>query len=145
LLIDADLRKPSVSKLLFQENLKPGLSEVLMGTATAAEATVATAMPNLWVIPAGGIASNPSELLAQPQVGQLIEKLREEYDRVVIDSSPVLAVRLLSEAGAQASGLVLNRVRQGGGAYYAYAYRTCGSYGAKGVYGETSAPVDPTI
>jgi len=178
LLIDADLRKPSVSKLLFRENLKPGLSEVLMGTADVAEATVATEVPNLWVIPAGGIAPNPSELLAQPQVGQLIEKLRGDYDRVVIDSSPVLAVRdplllakyvdaaclivraghspskattqavrLLSEADAPAAGVVLNSVRQGSGAYYAYAYRTYGTYGAKGVYGErpSQAEADPTV
>jgi len=93
LLIDADLRKPSVSKLLFGENLKPGLSEVLMGTASASEATVATAIPNLWVMPAGGIAPNPSELLAQPRLAELLERVRNEYDRVVIDSSPVLAVR----------------------------------------------------
>lgn len=176
LLIDADLRKPSVSKLLFKENLKPGLSEVLMGTADLAEATVPTEVPNLWVIPAGGIAPNPSELLAQPRLQEVLEKLRGQYDRIVIDSSPVLAVRdplllaryveaaclivraghspakasaqavrLLSEAGAPTTGVVLNSVRQGSGAYYAYAYRTYGTYGAKGVYGESPAPVDPTV
>jgi polysaccharide biosynthesis transport protein len=176
LLIDADLRKPSVSKLFFKENLKPGLSEVLLGTADVSEAIVATEVPNLWIIPAGGIAPNPSELLAQPRVKELLDRLRGEYDRIVIDSSPVLAVRdplllanyveaaclivragrspakasmqavrLLTEAGAPAAGVVLNSVRQGSGAYYAYAYRTYGTYGAKGVYGEQSAPVDPTI
>ena len=176
LLIDADLRKPSVSKLFFKDNLKPGLSEVLMGTADVAEATVPTEVPNLWVIPAGGIAPNPSELLAQPRLQEVLEKLRGQYDRIVIDSSPVLAVRdplllaryveaaclivraghspakasvqavrLLSEAGAPTAGVVLNSVRQGSGAYYAYAYRTYGTYGAKGVYGESSAPVDPTV
>ena len=93
LLIDADLRKPSVSKLFFRDNLKPGLSEVLIGTADLAEATVPTEVPNLWVIPAGGIAPNPSELLAQPRVREILEKLRGQYDRIVIDSSPVLAVR----------------------------------------------------
>lgn len=176
LLIDADLRKPSVSKLLFKENLKPGLSEVLMGTADISEATVPTEVPNLWVIPAGGIAPNPSELLAQPRVQEMLEKLRGQYDRIVIDSSPVLAVRdplllaryvdaaclivraghspakasvqavrLLSEAGAPSAGVVLNSVRQGNGAYYAYAYRTYGTYGAKGVYGESPAPADPKV
>ena len=93
LLIDADLRKPSVSKLFFNENLKPGLSEVLMGSCPAGEAVVETKIENLWVLPAGGIAPNPSELLAQPAFGELINKLRGEYDRIVIDSSPVLAVR----------------------------------------------------
>ena len=176
LLIDADLRKPSVSKLFFKDNLKPGLSEVLMGTASVSEAIVPTAVPNLWVMPAGGIAPNPSELLAQPRLTELIEKLRGEYDRVVIDSSPVLAVRdplllanyvdaaclivraghspakatmqavrLLSEAGAPTTGVVLNSVRQGSGAYYAYSYRTYGTYGAKGVYGESAAQPDPSV
>jgi hypothetical protein len=40
--------------------------------------------------------------------------------------------------------VVLNSVRQGSGAYYAYAYRTYGTYGAKGVYGESQAPADPS-
>jgi hypothetical protein len=55
------------------------------------------------------------------------------------------AVRLLSEAGAPTTGVVLNSVRQGTGAYYAYAYRTYGTYGAKGVYGETAAQTDPSV
>ncbi len=176
LLIDADLRKPSVSKLLFNENLKPGLSEVLLGTATKQQAIVATKIEKLWVLPAGGIAPNPSELLAQPRLHELLDSLKGEYDRIVIDSSPVLAVRdplllaphvdacclivraghspakasaqavrLLAEANAPAAGIVLNAVRQGSGAYYAYAYRTYGTYGAKGVYGDQPAQVDPTL
>jgi capsular exopolysaccharide synthesis family protein len=175
LLIDADLRKPSVSKLFFNENIKPGLSEVLLGSATISEAIVPTEVENLSVLPAGGIAPNPSELLAQPAFAQTMRDLRGQYDRIVIDSSPVLAVRdplllgasvdasclivraghspakatiqavrLLAESEAPVSGVVLNSVRQGTGAYYAYAYRTYGTYGAKGVYGETSASVDPS-
>ena len=93
LLIDADLRKPSVSKLFFNKNLQPGLSEVLMGSSPVGEAIVETGIEKLSVLPAGGIAPNPSELLAQPAFGELIDKLRGEYDRIVIDSSPVLAVR----------------------------------------------------
>lgn len=177
LLIDADLRKPSVSKLVFDENRKPGLSEVLLGQCTADQAILPTEIPNLSIMPAGGIAPNPSELLAHGHLRELVESLKGSYDRIVIDSSPVLAVRdplllapfvdacclivraghspskasttavrLLSEAGVPASGVVLNAVRQGSGAYYAYAYRTYGTYGAKGVYGaENAAVVDPTI
>ncbi|MFM8888057.1 MAG: GumC family protein, partial [Chthoniobacterales bacterium] len=176
LLIDADLRKPSVSKLLFNENLKPGLSEVLLGQCSAEDAIVPTAVESLWVMPAGGIAPNPSELLAQGKVRELIESLKEKYDRIVIDSSPVLAVRdplllaplvdacclivraghspskastsalrLLSEGGVPAKGIVLNAVRQGSGAYYAYAYRTYGTYGAKGVYGAGQEVADPSV
>ncbi len=93
LLIDADLRKPSVSKLFFNENIKPGLSEVLMGSVPLDEAIVTTQVENLSVLPAGGIAPNPSELLAHAQFGEMVQTLKDKYDRIVIDSSPVLAVR----------------------------------------------------
>ncbi len=177
LLIDADLRKPSVSRLLFNENKKPGLSEVLTGMVKPDDAILQTQVDKLFVMPAGGIAPNPSELLAQDKLRETIDYLRGKFDRIVIDSSPVLAVRdplllahlvdasclivragysagrasahavrLLAEAGTPASGIVLNGVRQGSGSYYAYAYRTYGSYGAKGVYGATvSEGVDPTV
>jgi capsular exopolysaccharide synthesis family protein len=109
LLIDSDLRKPSVSKLFFNENLKPGLSEVLMGSAAVDQAIVPTQIEHLSVLPAGGIAPNPSELLAQPAFGELVNKLRGEYDRIVIDSSPVLAVRdpLLLAKSVDASCLIV--------------------------------------
>ena len=176
LLIDADLRKPSVAKLLFDENRKPGLSEVLLGQCSIEQAVQPTAVENLWVIPAGGIAPNPSELLAQSKLREVFESLKEKYDRIVIDSSPVLAVRdplllaslvdacclivraghspsratttavrLLAEAGVPAKGVVLNAVRQGSGAYYSYAYRTYGTYGAKGVYGARPEVADPSV
>ena len=93
LLIDADLRKPSVSKLFFSQNLQPGLSEVLMRACDLEKAIVPSEIENLWILPAGGIAPNPSELLAQPVFGEVIRQLRDQYDRIVIDSSPVLAVR----------------------------------------------------
>lgn len=176
LLIDADLRKPSVSKLLYNENRKPGLSEVLLGTTTLDEAIIQTKIDKLSLLPAGGIAPNPSELLAQGRLREVLDELRGRYDRIVIDSSPVLAVRdplllapyvdasclivragyspskasaqavrLLAEANVAATGVVLNAVRQGSGAYYAYAYRTYGTYGAKGVYGQQPAAVDPSV
>ncbi len=93
LLIDADLRKPSVGRLLFNENKKPGLSEVLLGMVRPDEAIIGTKVENLFVMPAGGIAPNPSELLAQDKLREILDDLRGKYDRIVIDSSPVLAVR----------------------------------------------------
>lgn len=176
LLIDADLRKPSVSKLVFNENRKPGLSEVLLGQCRPEDAILESCTDNLWIMPAGGIAPNPSELLAQGHLRELVETLKHKYDRIVIDSSPVLAVRdplllapfvdaccliiragyspskasmaavrLLSEAGVPARGVVLNGVKQGSGSYYAYAYRTYGTYGAKGVYGAAEEVADPSV
>jgi len=64
-----------------------------MGSSKLDEAIVPTKIENLWVLPAGGIAPNPSELLAQPPFGEMVQQLRGQYDRIVIDSSPVLAVR----------------------------------------------------
>lgn len=93
LLIDCDLRKPSISRLLFNENKKPGLSELLMGTAKPEDAIVPTKIDNLFVLPAGGLAPNPSELLAGPRLRELLENMKGKYDRIVVDSSPVLAVR----------------------------------------------------
>jgi Mrp family chromosome partitioning ATPase len=69
------------------------LSEVLLGAVPFAEAVIPTKVENLYFLPAGGIAPNPSELLAQPGCGELLRGLREQYDRIVVDSSPVLAVR----------------------------------------------------
>jgi len=176
LLIDADLRKPSVSKMLFSENLKPGLSEVLLRHATLEQAIVPTKIDKLWLLSAGGIAPNPSELLTYERLKELLDELSSNYDRIVIDSSPVLAVRdplllapfadavclitraghspskataqasrLLTEAGTPPVGIVLNGVRHGRGSYYAYAYRAYGTYGGKGVYGDSPAAADPTI
>lgn len=93
LIVDCDLRKPSVSRQLFNDNKKPGLSEVLMGTATLEEAITPSKVDNLSVLPAGGLAPNPSELLALPRLREMLETLKGKYDRIVVDSSPVLAVR----------------------------------------------------
>jgi capsular exopolysaccharide synthesis family protein len=93
LLIDADLRKPSVSKMIFGENIKPGLSEVLLRHASLEQAVVPTKVANLWLLSAGGIAPNPSELLTYEHLKELVDELKSKYDRIVIDSSPVLAVR----------------------------------------------------
>jgi len=92
LIIDADLRKPSVSRIFFGMNRKPGLSEVLLGTKTLAESVQPSGVDGLNVLTAGGRASNPSELLAGKPFRKLISHAMEHYDRVVIDSAPVLAV-----------------------------------------------------
>ncbi len=92
LLIDADLRKPMVSQVFFAGHRKPGLSEVLAALSTLSEAAIATDIENLDILTAGGRSPNPSELLALGQLPALIASALERYDRVVIDSAPVLAV-----------------------------------------------------
>ncbi len=92
LIIDADLRKPMISTVFFRENRKPGLSEILSGQTTLDKAVCSTEIDNLSVLTAGGRAPNPAELIATPRMRELIEEALTIYDRVVIDTAPVLAV-----------------------------------------------------
>ena len=92
LLIDADLRKPVISRMFFGMHRKPGLSEVLLGNVSLQDAVCPSGVEGLSILAAGGRSQNPSELLAgQPFRNMLTEALKH-YDRVVIDSAPVLAV-----------------------------------------------------
>jgi capsular exopolysaccharide synthesis family protein len=92
LLIDADLRRPSIHKTL---GMAPGngLSNVLTGGTTLERAIVpSTISPNLSVLPAGTPPPNPAELLASPNMGTLLAGLRDQFDHIVIDTPPTLSV-----------------------------------------------------
>jgi len=90
LLVDCDLRRPAVSRIL---SLRPaiGLSNVLSGGAKPQEAVLATMQANLFVMPAGPLPPHPSELLSSNLMQNLLLQWREEYDYVIIDSPPVLS------------------------------------------------------
>ncbi len=92
LLIDADLRKPVISKMFFGMHRKPGLTEVLLGTVKLQDAAVSSGVEGLSILTAGGRSPNPSELLAGQPFRNLLAEALKHYDRVVIDSAPVLAV-----------------------------------------------------
>lgn len=92
LLVDADLRRPSVHKALEMPRAKLGLSNVLTGGCTPEVAIVSTFQPNLWVLPAGPLAPQPSELLSSALMRELLEKWRSDYDHIIIDSPPILSV-----------------------------------------------------
>ncbi len=87
LLIDADLRKPIIHKKAHLQNSK-GLSSVLVGFAKAEE-TINSINPFFDVLTSGPTPPNPGELLASAEFDELIKKLREEYDYIVIDTPPV--------------------------------------------------------
>lgn len=92
LLIDADLRRPSIHKTL---GMGPhsGLSNVLTGSTTVDQAVVRSPiLPNLFVLPAGTPPPNPAELLASVNLRDLLQQLREQYDHIVIDTPPSLSV-----------------------------------------------------
>jgi capsular exopolysaccharide synthesis family protein len=91
LLVDADLRRPSVH-LSFGLHPHLGLSNVLSGGADLSAATFPTRQPNLFVVPAGALPPQPSELLSSTLMQDLMLQWREDYDHVIIDSPPVLSV-----------------------------------------------------
>jgi len=92
LLIDADMRRPSVSRTLGIENTI-GLSHLLTGQATARQAIRRSNIQNLWVMTAGVTPPNPSELLASERMKTLIANVQNgPFDWVIIDTPPVLAV-----------------------------------------------------
>jgi succinoglycan biosynthesis transport protein ExoP len=92
LLIDADLRRPSVHKTLGM-GPRSGLSNVLTGSATVQQTiTVSPILPNLFIMPAGTPPPNPAELLASSNMRDLITELRGQYDHIVIDTPPTLSV-----------------------------------------------------
>jgi polysaccharide biosynthesis transport protein len=92
LLIDADLRRPSVHKTLGM-GPRSGLSNVLTGSATAQQTiTTSPVLPNLFIMPAGTPPPNPAELLASSNMRDLIAELRQLYDHIVIDTPPTLSV-----------------------------------------------------
>jgi capsular exopolysaccharide synthesis family protein len=92
LLIDADMRRPSVHKALRMANDR-GLSQLLAGQARMREVVQRTHDPNLLTITAGRTPANPSELLASDRMRALLSGLENgPFDWIIIDTPPVLAV-----------------------------------------------------
>lgn len=106
LLVDGDLRRPRVHKV-FRMHPPVGLTSLLVGEATLDEVAVDTEVPNLQVLPCGPIPPNPSELLHSQRATDVINLLRQRYDRVVWDSPPVTAVTDALVLGPQLDGVVL--------------------------------------
>jgi succinoglycan biosynthesis transport protein ExoP len=157
LLIDADLRRPSIHKHLGM-GLRSGLSDVLTGNATLDAIVPSTIDPNLFVLPAGTPPMYPAELLASPTMRDILDQLRELYDHIVIDTPPTLSVTdavllspradavvlvirsdqtekkslsrardLLAQVGARVAGVLLNAVDLTSPDYY-YYYEYKGKY-----------------
>jgi len=92
LLIDADLRRPSIHKTLGM-GPRSGLSNILTGSSTIEQAiTRSSILPNLFVLPSGTPPPNPAELLASSNMRDALNKMREQYDHIVIDTPPSLSV-----------------------------------------------------
>jgi succinoglycan biosynthesis transport protein ExoP len=92
LLVDGDMRRPGLHTVVGVKN-EVGLSHLLVGQARVRDAVQKTSEPNLFVISAGLIPPNPSELLASERMSSFLTNLRSgPFDWVIIDTPPVLAV-----------------------------------------------------
>ena len=93
LLIDADLRRPSLHKaLLDSKDIPLGLTDLFSGNAALEQTMIPSFVENLSLLPAGTRAPNPAELVASADLKGLFEELLKIYDRVLIDTAPVNAV-----------------------------------------------------
>jgi polysaccharide biosynthesis transport protein len=106
LLIDGDMRRPSLHKTMGLQNAI-GLSHLLVGQARVRDAVQRTSEPNLFVITAGRTPPNPSELLSSDRMKAFLQNLASgPFDWVVLDTPPVLAVTDAVIVGPLVTGLV---------------------------------------
>jgi capsular exopolysaccharide synthesis family protein len=106
LLIDADLRRPSLHRALDLLR-EPGLTNLLIGDAEPRETVRPNVLPNLDFLPSGPFPPNPSELLNSKTMVRLIEEFEGRYDQVIIDSPPVLAVTDSAILAVHTDGVVI--------------------------------------
>jgi tyrosine-protein kinase Etk/Wzc len=90
-LVDADLRRP-VLHGLFGLKRETGLTNYMVGNATLSDIIKPTQVDNLYLITTGILPPNPSEMLGSARMQELVQKLKQEFDHVLLDSPPIIAV-----------------------------------------------------
>ena len=105
-LVDGDLRKPSLHQIFNLEN-RMGLTSALLSGNGARTCIQSSGFDNLSVLTSGPLPPNPSELLSSPRMRDLVETLRREADAVVMDSPPALVVTDATLLAALADGTIL--------------------------------------
>ncbi|ETJ48323.1 GumC family protein [Pseudoalteromonas agarivorans] len=110
LLIDADLRKPSIAKRFSIPVFHPGLSNLIIGTEQFSECVHIDGQSGVAIMPSGQIPGNPLELLSSPRFNEVLDILKTKYDHIIIDTPPTQAV---SDAlvVAQSAGSVIYVVK----------------------------------
>jgi capsular exopolysaccharide synthesis family protein len=105
LLVDADMRRPSVHHKIGHDNRR-GLSSLLVSQDPAASAIVESGLPNFSLLPSGPIPPSPTELLTSPRMIALLDEFASNYDVVLLDSPPVLGLADAPALAALADGVV---------------------------------------
>ena len=106
LLADLDLRRAAVHRV-FSIPREPGLTDLVLGYETEEAVTRATSVSGLYVIPAGKLPPNPSELLAGDGMRKTLATLTEGYDVIVIDTPPLLAASDAAIIATLADGVIM--------------------------------------
>ena len=106
LIIDADLRKPRLHKVFGVKNLN-GLTKYLSADLALEDLLHATPIPSLFLINSGPVPPNPLELLGWAKMAKLIDQLRKDFDFLLFDTPPVLAVSDALVLGSRLDGAIL--------------------------------------
>ncbi|MCK5719278.1 MAG: polysaccharide biosynthesis tyrosine autokinase [Thiomargarita sp.] len=107
LLIDADMRRPSIGKIFGIASKAPGLSELVAGTRSITECIHKQEQETgIDFIPSGAVPPNPLELLSSKKFGEVLKQLEERYANIIIDSAPTMLVSDALIIAKQASGII---------------------------------------
>lgn len=106
ILIESDFRRPKVHKLTGVDN-KRGIVDVLRGESELADVVQSTSVDSFFVLPCGSRPKDPAELLSRPEYEHLLEVLRQQYDYVIIDTPPVLAVTDPTSVAPRVDGVLI--------------------------------------
>ncbi len=106
LLIDCDLRKPAIHRMFGLVNVK-GLTNILVEGLEYDDITNVTEVENLEIITSGPKPPNPAELLGSQRMKEFLDKVREDYDMVIIDAPPILPVTDAAVLSQYVDGVVL--------------------------------------
>ena len=89
LVVDANVRRPALNRV-FQATRAEGLTDALAGHVTIETTVQGTNQPNLYVLTSGAVSTGPAELLDRATIDELMTRLREKFNFIVVDSAPVL-------------------------------------------------------
>ncbi|NQS98817.1 MAG: polysaccharide biosynthesis tyrosine autokinase [candidate division Zixibacteria bacterium] len=106
LIIDCDLRRPTMHALFGMER-KVGLTNILTGELKFENAVKSTDVDNLYLITAGDIPPNPAELMASKPIEAVLDRARKEFDMVLLDSPPIIAVTDAVIISTRVDGIIL--------------------------------------
>ncbi len=113
-LIDADLRRPRVHRM-FGLSAKVGLAQLITDVAEIPDVIQKTIIPNLSILPAGPRPSNPAELLTHQRLAEILDVMRDQFDYVLVDTPPLLAVSDPCAVAPRVDGVILTiRVSKNG-------------------------------